>query len=162
MMLVGRVAEGAVVSVMRRFNAHPPARPHQPVKLLHRAHHVRYMLDHMNGAQRVKRSIGERIRKTIEIADHVRRRIAVHVNPDRPRIFVDPAADVKHSQLLRSRKQSSSVAIAKSAWSRLIVSGGLSRIVFSPAPRISNPRSNAMFTMRSRSAEARSFVALSR
>src|SRR5579872_244875 len=56
-------------------------------------------------------------------------------------------------------RQSSMVRRAKSAWSRLMTSGGQSRTTFGPAPSIRRPRSKAIDTRRSRSSGARSFVA---
>src|SRR6267378_2873335 len=52
----------------------------------------------------------------------------------------------------------SNVRTAKSACSSPIMSGGATRIVFSPAPRRSSPFSNARFTMASRRSPARSLV----
>src|SRR5579883_3498032 len=65
MALVRGVAEGAEIRVMRRFQAHRPALPHQPVKLLHGADDVVHMLDDVDRRQPVERAVGERVRKAV-------------------------------------------------------------------------------------------------
>src|SRR5579862_8025279 len=149
---------------MRRLDMNDPARADDAVELLDGSDYVGKMLDDMNGAQLIEGVIAERIRQPVELAQHIGAAGGIPVDTNRSGKFVDPAADVEDSQFSRliRLRHSSRMSMAKSAWSRVMVSGGLSRIVFSPAPRISSPFSKAICTTRSRSAEARSRVSLLR
>src|SRR4051794_12913384 len=99
-MLVGRVAEGAEIGIVRRFDPYTPPQPDEAVKLFHRANDVGEVLDHMNSTQAVEGTIGERVGKTVQIADEVGGAGGVDVNADGVRKLADAAADVE-----RSRKQ---------------------------------------------------------
>src|SRR5258708_7908365 len=70
--LVGGVAEGAEIRVVRGFDPDDAARAHQAMELLHGANHVVHMLDYVNGRQPVERTIGKRVRESIQIGQHVR------------------------------------------------------------------------------------------
>ena len=102
-------------------DVHRAAGAQQPVKLFHCAHHVCYVLDNMHRANFIEAAVAKRIRKAIEIADYVRRRVRVPVNPDRTRILVYTAADVKDARFpdvapaVSECRHSSSVSTAKSA-----------------------------------------------
>ena len=161
---------------MRRHDHGPPARRKQPVKLFHRTDYVRHVLDDMNSPNLAECAIAKRKRIVVQVGYHICARVRIAVEANRARIFIDPAADVEDRKLVgsvgqtiafcrlpllsysRTAKHCSSVSMAKSAWSRLITSGGHSRILFAPAPKTSNPRSNAIFSSRSRISGARSFV----
>src|SRR4051812_1605661 len=138
------IAERAEVRIMRSFDAHRPAYAHQPVELLHRLDHVIHVLNDMDRRQPVERPVGEGIGKTIEIGQHVGAAGGIPVEPDRSGLLVNPAADVEYLHpLVAVFRHSSSVSTAKSHWSRVTIRGGHSRIVVSPAPSTSSPRSNA-------------------
>src|SRR5206468_1880331 len=143
-------AERAEVGVMRRLDAHRPALAHQAMELLHGANHVVDMLDYVNRRQPIERAVGERVRKAIEVGQNVGEARGIPVEPDRPGLLVNPAADVEdsHSRVVAAVRHSSRVSRAKSHWSRVTTSGGQRRIVLSPAPSTSTPRSNAMLTIR--------------
>src|ERR1039457_2282 len=156
--LVGGVAERAEIGVVRRLDAHRAARAHQPVKLLHGAHHVVDVFDDMDGRQPVERAVGERVRKTVQVRQDVGAAGGVAVDTDGAGLLVKAAADVEDSHL----RYSSSVSMAKSHWSRVTTSGGHSRMLLSPAPSTSRPRSNAWRNTPSRSSGAFCLVSRSR
>ncbi len=68
---MGRIAERAEVRVVRGLDADAAARANQAVKFLHGADHVIDVFYHMNGAELVERSIGEGVRKLVEVHDNV-------------------------------------------------------------------------------------------
>src|ERR1039458_1059937 len=156
--LVGGVAERAEMVVVRRLDAHRAARAHQAVKLLHGAHHVVDVLDYVDGRQPVERAVGERVRKTVQVRQDVGAAGGIPVDTDGAGLLVNAAADVESLY----PRHSSSVSMAKSHWSRVTTSGGHSRMVLSPAPSNSKPRSNAWSNTRSRSSGAFSLVCWSR
>src|ERR1017187_10045133 len=90
------VAEGAEVGVMRGNDIYLAACANQAVKLLHGADHVGNVLDHMNGLEGVEGRIAKRVRKPVELAQHVGAAGRVAVYADRALSLVDPATDVKH------------------------------------------------------------------
>src|SRR5262245_19965171 len=151
------IAEGAEVRIVRRLDPHRAPAAHQPVKFLHAADHVVDVLDHMDRRQPVERTVGEGVRKAVQVRQDIGAARGIPVQPDRSGLFMNPAADVKNSQAA-SRRHDSRVSSAKSHWSRVTINGGHSRSVLSPAPRISRPRRKARSTTRSRRAGAFSLV----
>jgi len=95
----------------------------------------------------------------VEVGENVGAAVGIPVEPDGSGLLVNPAADVEDLQrALAVFRHSSKVSSAKSHWSRVITSGGHNRIVLSPAPSTSNPRSNAIDSTLSRRSAAFSFV----
>src|SRR4029077_16817192 len=96
--------------------------------------------------------VGERIGGAVEVAKDVGAAHRIPVNTDRARLVVHAADDVYNSQCARIAvfRHSSSTSTAKPAWSRVMTSGGQSRIEFSPAPRTSRPRAKATLSTRCR------------
>src|SRR5450755_1499564 len=162
--LVGGIAEGAEIGVMRRLQAHGAARAHQAVELLHGADHVAHVLDGVDGRQPVERTVGERVGKAVEVRQHVGTAGGIAVDSDGAGLLVNPAAHVQrpHASAITCFRHASRVSSAKSHWSRVITKGGQRRSVLSPAPSTRSPRSKASVTTRSRHAAAFSLVAWSR
>ena len=106
---VRRVAKRAEVGVMGRGNEHPAPRQKHAVKLLHRGHHVGYVLDNMTGAQLNKRSVAKGIRKTVQIDYYVSAGAWVAIDADRPWVLIDSAPYVEDPPWLICRRHSSSV-----------------------------------------------------
>lgn len=105
-MFVRGVAERTVIGVMRSFNANPPARPHQAMELFHRPDNVGQMFDNVDSSEAIKGSVGEGIRKAVQIADHVGGARRVQIDTDRAWILADAATDVEDSwPILRKRPQ---------------------------------------------------------
>src|SRR3954451_9675832 len=98
------------------------------MKLLHGADHVIHMFDDVNRRETVERTIGEGIRKAVEIGEDVGAAVGIPVEPDGSGLLVDPAADVENLHIT-SRRHASRVSSAKSHWSRVTMSGGQRRIV---------------------------------
>jgi len=104
-MFVGGVAEGTEVGVMGRLDENPPARLEQTVEFFHGADDVSQMLHDMNGAHGCKRPVAKRVRKLIEVAQHIGSAGGVAVNAEGIRIFADTAANVENFQsTLRARR----------------------------------------------------------
>lgn len=76
-----RIAKRAEIRVVRGFDPDPAAGLHQTVKLFHRLDHIVDVFNHMDRAQVIEGSIGERIREAIEIADDIRFGGKIPVNP---------------------------------------------------------------------------------
>src|SRR5277367_4520798 len=110
------------------------------MEFLHGGDHVGHVLDHVDGAQLVERVIAERIGKAIEVDKNVGAGARVAIDSDRTRVLVDSAADVEGQARPMFSRHSSSVSMAKSAWSRVRTSGGQRRMLLGPAPRTSRPR----------------------
>jgi hypothetical protein len=115
---------------MRRHQVHAAAAGDHAMKLFHGAHHVRDVFDYVHGAKRIEGVVAERVRKTVEVAQHVGAATRVAVDADRARIFVDATADVQGARRLALNagsvrvylrvdancfRHSSSVSTAKSA-----------------------------------------------
>src|ERR1700730_11954305 len=96
---MGGIAEGAEIGVVRRDDEDPAAGNENAVELLHRGDHVRDVLDHVDGAERVKGTVAERIGKAVEVAQDIGARSRIAVDPDSPRKLIDAAADVKRAHL---------------------------------------------------------------
>jgi hypothetical protein len=96
--LVGGVAEGAEIGVMRGFDAHASARLHQTVELFHGANDVGEMFDDVDGAQAVKGAVGERVGEVVKFADHVGGTGGVEVDAEGARVLANAAADVESSR----------------------------------------------------------------
>jgi len=94
-MLVRGIAERTVVRIVRGYDPNHPPVLHQTVELLHRADYIVHMLDDVNRAEMIERSVGERIRESIQIADYVRGARRIRIDADRTRIFADTATDVQ-------------------------------------------------------------------
>jgi len=62
--------------------------------------------------QSIKRTIGERIRESVEIGQDVGAAGGIPVQPDRSGLLVNPAADVQDPQLLAVLRHSSRVSSA--------------------------------------------------
>ena len=74
------------------------------------------MLDHVDGGETVERTVGEWVRKTIEIGQNIGAAGGIPVESNRPWLLVNPAADVEdhHSRVLAVLRHSSRVSSAKS------------------------------------------------
>lgn len=170
------IAERTRIGVVRRHDNDPAARRKYPVELFHTADDITDMFDDVNRANLPKAAASKWKRETIQIGNHIRARVGVAIQADCPWILIHPAADIQNRQCAynsslgeisrnccsycsRMRRHCSMVSMAKSACSSVITSGGHSRILFAPAPKISKPRSNASISRRSRRAGARSLVA---
>lgn len=115
---VCRIAEGTEVGVVRCGNVQSTAGAQKPVKLFHRADHVCNVFDDVYGTYVVEGSVAKRVRKVVEVAEHIRSSSGDAVDPDRARKFVYPAPDIEDTpfgSLLRIARHSSSVSMAKSA-----------------------------------------------
>src|SRR5208337_5087180 len=91
------IAKRAEVGIMRSRQVHSSAGHNHAMKLFHRADHVRYVLDHMNRAQLAKRTVAKRVRKPVEVAQHVGAGVRVAIHADRAGIFVDAAPDIENA-----------------------------------------------------------------
>ena len=101
---------------MRSGDVHLTTCPEQAVELFHRAYHIADVLDHMDGADIVKRSVGEGIREAVQVAQHVRAGACNAIYTDRAGILLYTAADVEDARsFARSVRHSSSVSMAQSA-----------------------------------------------
>src|ERR1700680_3523366 len=96
MILVRRIAKRTVIRVVRRCDAQRPARPEQPMKLLHAADHIVQMLDDVNGRDAVEAIIGKRIWEFVQIDQHVGLARRIAVDADRAGLLANAAADVEH------------------------------------------------------------------
>ena len=90
-----RIAKGTEIGVVGSDNEDPAGRPNDAMELLHRADHVREMLDDVNGPKRLEGIIAERIRESIEVADDIGARARIPIDSDSAGVFVDAAADVE-------------------------------------------------------------------
>ena len=89
-----RIAKRAEVRVVRSLNPDSAPGSNQPVKLLHGADYVVYVLDHMDRGQPVERTVGERVGKAIEVGQDVGAAVGIPVEPNGSGLLVNPAADV--------------------------------------------------------------------
>ncbi len=94
---MGGVAERAEVGVVRGYDKDPAGRRDDAMKLLHGPDNVRHMLNYMHGAERGKRVVAERVRKTVEVADDVGTAARVAIDTDCSGIFIDAAANVERA-----------------------------------------------------------------
>ena len=92
-----RIAERAEVRVVGGNDDDAAAGTNQAVKLLHRAKHVIDVLDDVNRTERVERTVGERVGKTVQLAEDVGAAPRVPVDADGTRLLVDAAADVEYA-----------------------------------------------------------------
>ena len=92
---VSGITEGAEIGVVRGNDRYYPTRPHQPVELLHRLHHVADMFDHMDGAKLVEAIVNKGVREQVEVRNHVRAGARIAVKADGAGMLVDSTADVK-------------------------------------------------------------------
>lgn len=83
---------------MRRFQDDTASRTHQPVEFLHRSDHVGNVLYHVNRAQLVKRIIAKRIRKMVQVAQHIGLGARIVIDADGAGELVDAAADVEDAR----------------------------------------------------------------
>src|SRR5579864_773823 len=145
---------------MRGDDADGAAGARQAVELFHGADDIIHVLDDVKREHTVEGVIGERIGSAVQVAKNVGAAHRVPVDTDRTRLLVHTAADVQNSQFSRIAvfRHSSSTSTANPAWSRVMTSGGQSRIEFSPAPKTSSPRVNASSSTRLRISGARSRV----
>lgn len=95
MPFVRRIAKGAEVGVVRRRNEELAAGLEQPVQLLHGAHDIGDVLDHMDQPHLIERAVSERIRKMVEVADDVGFGALDSIDADCARVFVDPATYIE-------------------------------------------------------------------
>src|SRR5579863_3927794 len=91
------IAKGAEIGIVWRHDVHFAALAHQAMKLFHGADDVRYMLDDVNGLQRVKGTVAKRVGKAVELTQNIGPAGRVAIDADRARLLVDPAADVENS-----------------------------------------------------------------
>ncbi len=143
---MGGVAERTEVGVVRCGDENPPIRGQQAMEFLHRPDDIRNMLDDVYRPHLSEGAVAKWKREVVEVRDDVGFGVGVAVEPDRSGVFIDSAADIEHGQsaqravrvggLLqrcycsRALRHSSSVSTAKSAWSRVITSGGHRRTLF--------------------------------
>ncbi len=97
-LFVRRVAERAVIGVVRRFDADAAAGLHQPVEFLHGPDDIAQMLDYVDRTQAVEGAVGERIGEPVEIADDVGRAGRVDVDTNGALVLANAAADIQRSQ----------------------------------------------------------------
>ena len=95
---MGGIAERSVIGVMRRDDQDRPARAGDPVQLSHRCQHVAHVFDQVQRANRIERIVAERQVPLIQMANHVRRGIRIHIDADRTRILLRTAANVQNAQ----------------------------------------------------------------
>ncbi len=92
---MGRIAERTEIGVVRGLDPHPATGSYQAVKLLHRPDYIGHMLNHMNSPEVVERTVRERVRKAVEVANHIGGRCNVPVDPNGPGVFPNTTADVE-------------------------------------------------------------------
>ena len=68
------------------------------MEFFHSPDDVSHMLDNVRCTDLVKRAIEKRKWGMIKIRDDISRRMPIAIDPDRTRIFVDPAANVQYRQ----------------------------------------------------------------
>jgi hypothetical protein len=90
------IAERAEVGVMRRRDEQPAARCQYAMEFLHRADHIGDVLDHVNGAQLAEGAVAKRVRKTVQIAQHVGAGVGVAIDADGAGVLVDAAAYIEN------------------------------------------------------------------
>lgn len=103
------------------------------------------MFDYVDGAYLIKGLIGKRVREAVEIANYIRAASWVAIDTNRPWMLSYSTAYIEYPHVrapgpYKRPRQSSSVSIAKSAWSREMVSGGLNRRELVPADSSKRPR----------------------
>src|SRR5579872_6709682 len=96
MALVGGVAKGAEIGVVRSLDTHRPARAHQSVKLLHSANHVVYVFDDVDGCEAVERPVREGIREAVEVCQNIGAAGGIPIDSNGTGLLVNPAANVEH------------------------------------------------------------------
>jgi hypothetical protein len=96
---MGGVAEGAEVGIVRRDDEDLASGANEAVKFFHGFHDVAHVFDHVNGLQGVEGGISERVRKLVELANHVGSAGGVAVDANGSGEFVDAAADVEGSHV---------------------------------------------------------------
>src|ERR1035438_1679486 len=89
------IAPGTEVGVMRRHQHDSSAGTRQAVQLFHRSHHVADVFDHVDAANLVEGTVAERVRRTVQVAQHVGGRLGIVVNADGAGVLVASAADVE-------------------------------------------------------------------
>jgi len=100
MMLVGGIAERAVVGVVRRFDMNAPARPYQTVKLFHRLDYIGDVFNDVNGTEPVETMCLKGVREPVQIGQNVRPAGRIVVQSNCPWKFIDTAANVKDQDKL--------------------------------------------------------------
>ena len=96
MPLVGGVAEGAEIRVVRRNNHRAATVCQQSVEFFHGSDDVAHVLDYMQRPNFAKRTIGEWKWELIKIGDDISLGFRVSVNTNGAGIFVDAAANIKN------------------------------------------------------------------
>ena len=91
------VAKRAEIGVMRRYHDQAPSRSQQAMKVFHRPHDTRHVLDHVRAADFSKAAVGKGQGRLIEIRNHIRAARRMRVYANRSRKFVDTAAGVQHA-----------------------------------------------------------------
>lgn len=91
---VGWVAKGTEVRVVRGGDEESPSGLQDAMKLLHRADHVRDVLDDVNRADFAEGAVAEGIRKAIEIAEYIGAGVRVPIHADGAGAFIYAASDV--------------------------------------------------------------------
>ena len=112
---MGGIAEGTKICVMRSDDQQPAMRYGDAVELFHSPDHIRNVLDHMDGPYGIEAIATEWIRETIQVADHIRLRSGIAINPDRTRIFLDSTANVEnpHHDKITTQSSRDSITYAK-------------------------------------------------
>jgi hypothetical protein len=81
---------------MRSYDEHAAAGLEQPMELLDRPNHIRYVFDQMDRTNFAKGTVPEREREVVKIGNYVSIGVRVPIDPDRARIFLNPAAYIEY------------------------------------------------------------------
>jgi hypothetical protein len=66
------------------------------MEFFHCAHNVGYVFNDVGGMHVIERTVLERVREIVQIADHIRATVGVAINSNRTRQLIDPAPDIEH------------------------------------------------------------------
>lgn len=92
---MSRVAERTEVGIVRRGDVDRSSGPKQPVKFFHRPENVGDVFNHVNSSNAVEGSIGKRVWKSVQIAEHIGSCARNPIDSDGARILVYTTADVE-------------------------------------------------------------------
>ena len=92
-----RIAERAEIGVMRGHDQQPAVRRRNAVEFFHGTDHIRDMLNHMDRSYGVERTIPERIRETVQVADDIGLSSGVAIDAYRAGILFDAAPDIENT-----------------------------------------------------------------
>ena len=95
MPLMGRIAEGTEVGVVRSDDEHAATGLEQSMEFFQGSNDIRDMFDDVDRTDFTKRAVLKREREVVEIGDYVSIRVRVPIHTDRTRIFLNSAAYVE-------------------------------------------------------------------